>query len=174
MQRQAISLEARADRQNLDRATWKAARGKSRRPAVARLLGDLDARLEQLAGDNLAERAPLGRASRFTILDPKRRTIHAACFSDRVLQHAILNLAEPRFERMLVDGCYACRPGQGRACRRVGGPARLAGVSVLRSSRYRRLFSLYPARAAARSARPAFQGRRFPAPARDSGRRFAV
>lgn len=45
--------------------------------------------------------------------DPKRRQIHAACFPDRVLHHACMNLAEPRFERMLVDSTYACRPGKG-------------------------------------------------------------
>lgn len=113
MQRDAISLQDLAARDNLLLATWKAARGKRARPAVARFLGDLDARLEALGQDILAERAPLGRSRRFTIEDPKRRVITAACFADRVLHHAILNLAEPRFERMLVASCYACRPGKG-------------------------------------------------------------
>lgn len=113
MHRQAITLEALADRQNLALATWKAARGKTGRPAVARFLAHLEHHLDELADAILGERAPAGRASAFVIHDPKRRTIHAACFADRVLHHAILNLAEARFERMLVDGCYACRPGQG-------------------------------------------------------------
>lgn len=113
MQRDAVTLEALAARDNLLLATWKAARGKRERPAVARFLADLDARLDALAEDILAQRAPLGRCRRFTIHDPKRRVITAACFADRVLHHAILNLAEPRFERMLVDSSYACRPGKG-------------------------------------------------------------
>ncbi|MEF8758728.1 MAG: reverse transcriptase domain-containing protein [Candidatus Accumulibacter sp. UW25] len=113
MQRQAVTLEALAERSNLALATWKAARGKRQRPAVARFLIDLDRSLEQLAAAILDERAPLGRSSCFTIHDPKRRVIHAACFADRVLHHAILNRCEARFERMLVDGCYACRPGKG-------------------------------------------------------------
>jgi len=113
MQRQAITLAALAERNNLELATWKAARGKSSRPAVARFLGQLDENLDQLAADILAERSPQGRAVRFTIHDPKRRTIHAACFADRVLHHAILNLAESRLERMLVAGCHACRRGKG-------------------------------------------------------------
>ncbi|MCM8595754.1 RNA-directed DNA polymerase [Accumulibacter sp.] len=113
MQRQTITLEALAARDNLALATWKAAKGKSSRPAVARFLADLDRQLAALAEAILEERAPLGRATCFTIHDPKRRTIHAACFADRVLHHAILNLAEARFERMLVDGTYACRPGKG-------------------------------------------------------------
>lgn len=113
MQRDRIELLDLADRDNLFAAVWKAARGKRERPAVRRFLAEIDPRLDRLAGDILAERVPAGRMRRFTIHDPKRRVISAACFADRVLHHAILNLAEPRFERMLVEGCYACRPGRG-------------------------------------------------------------
>lgn len=113
MQRDAIGLEALAARDNLMLAVWKAARGKRERPAVARYLDGLDARLDELATSLVEQRAPLGHARRFTIHDPKRRTITAACFADRVLHHAILNLAEPRFERMLVASSFACRPGKG-------------------------------------------------------------
>lgn len=113
MQRDAITLDELADRDNLLQATWRSARGKRERPAVARFLRHLDARLNTLAQAILEEHAPLGRFRRFTIHDPKRRVITAACFADRVLHHAILNLAEPRFERMLVESSYACRPGKG-------------------------------------------------------------
>ena len=47
------------------------------------------------------------------IHDPKKRLIHAACFRDRVLQHAIMNRAEAVFERTLVPTSHACRPGLG-------------------------------------------------------------
>jgi RNA-directed DNA polymerase len=113
MKRLAIRLEDLAERSNLLLATWKAARGKAARPPVARFLAGLERNLDALAESILAEKAPLGRASRFVIHDPKRRVIHAACFADRVLHHAILNRAEARFETMLVDSSYACRPGKG-------------------------------------------------------------
>ncbi|ACV36362.1 RNA-directed DNA polymerase [Accumulibacter sp.] len=113
MKRLAIRLEEVAERSNLMLATWKAARGKRQRPAVARFLADLDGQLDHLAACILNGQAPQGQYTSFTIHDPKRRLIHAACFADRVLQHAILNLAEPRFEAMLVDSTYACRPGKG-------------------------------------------------------------
>ncbi|MER2555816.1 MAG: reverse transcriptase/maturase family protein, partial [Thauera sp.] len=113
MQRDAISLDDLARRDNLVLATWKAARGKHHRPAVARFLADLDPRLDALAADILEGRVPSGRFHRFVIHDPKRRVITAVCFADRVLHHAILNLATPRFERMLVDSSFACRPGKG-------------------------------------------------------------
>ena len=113
MKRLAIGLEALAERSNLELACWKAARGKTARPAVARFLAEREGRLEALAASILDGSAPQGRASRFVIHDPKRRVIHAACFADRVLHHAIFNLAEARFETMLVDSSYACRPGKG-------------------------------------------------------------
>jgi hypothetical protein len=113
MKRLAITLAALAARENLTLAAWKAARGKRERPAVARFIGGLDGALNRLSLDILCGRAPQGRFESFTIHDPKRRTIHAACFTDRVLHHAILNLAEPRFEKALVDSSYACRPGKG-------------------------------------------------------------
>lgn len=113
MQRDAISLEAIAQRDNLLLATWKAIRGKRQRPAVRQLLAQLEPRLAALACSIVEERAPLGHSRRFTIHDPKRRIITAACLDDRILHHAIMNLAEERFERMLVDGCFACRPGKG-------------------------------------------------------------
>lgn len=113
MRRLAVSLDALADRNNLVLATWKAARGKHDRPAVARFLVDLDSRLTALSRSILDGSAPQGRFREFVIHDPKRRTIHAACFADRVLHHAILNLTEPVFERALVDSSFACRPGKG-------------------------------------------------------------
>ncbi len=68
MQRESIRLEQIADHENLLRATWKAARGKQHRPAVARFLDDLNGRLKHLADAILQEHAPLGRCRRFVII----------------------------------------------------------------------------------------------------------
>ena len=113
MKRLRIALEDLAARPNLELAAWKAARGKRDKPAVARWLADLDPNLDQLGAAILDGRVPLAGIRRFAIRDPKPREISVHAFADRVLHHAILNLAEPRFERMLVDSCFACRPGRG-------------------------------------------------------------
>lgn len=113
MKRLLITLPQLAERQNLLLATWKAARGRQQRPVVARFLATLDRRLDSLAASILDQTAPQGRMRRFTIFDPKQREITAACFADRVLHHALLNLAEPRFEAALVASSFACRPGLG-------------------------------------------------------------
>jgi RNA-directed DNA polymerase len=113
MKRVHISLVDIASYDNLLRATWKAARGKQNRPEVRRFIADLDNSLQQLSTDILQGNAPYGRYRQFYIHDPKLRLIHAACFEDRVLQHAVMNLAEPVFERTLVPSTYACRPDKG-------------------------------------------------------------
>ena len=113
MKRQAISLEALAERHNLLLATWKSARGKHHRPAVAHWLANLERNLSDLAARIREGRAPVGGLRRFRILDPKPREISVHGFADRVLHHAIFNLAEERLERSLVDSSFACRPGKG-------------------------------------------------------------
>jgi retron-type reverse transcriptase len=113
MKRTRINLIEIAAMDNLMLAAWKAARGKRTRPDVAQFLSRLDRSLARLSRDILQGRVPYGRYRSFTIHDPKERLIHAACFEDRVLHHAIMNLAEPAFERALVPTTYACRPGLG-------------------------------------------------------------
>lgn len=113
MHRLAITLAQLADRANLALALYKAAHRKAQRPAVAAFVADADARLAELGRRIVAGEVPNGRARSFVIHDPKRRIITAACFADRVLHHAILNLAEPRLEQALVQSSYACRPGKG-------------------------------------------------------------
>lgn len=113
MKRLRIELAALAARDNLALACWKAARGKRQRPAVTTFLATLDEHLEELAQAILSGEAPSGKARRFVIHDPKRREISAACFADRVLHHAVMNLAEPRFEQALAASAHACRPGRG-------------------------------------------------------------
>ncbi|EIJ35889.1 reverse transcriptase/maturase family protein [Thiothrix nivea] len=113
MQRTRIDLADIADWHNLHLAVWKAARGKRQRPEVIRFTNRLDANLAKLADDILCGQVPHGRYREFHIHDPKERLIHAAYFEDRVLHHAIMNLAEPVFERCLVGSTYACRPEKG-------------------------------------------------------------
>ncbi len=121
MQRTRIDLVDLATADNLALAACKAARGKRQRPEVRRFFERFDESISRLRCDLLAAAVPYGEYRSFLIHDPKQRLIHAACFADRVLQHAIMNLAEPVFERTLVPSTYACRPGLGvhRAVRQV-------------------------------------------------------
>jgi len=113
MRRTRIDLATVAAIPNLAAATALAARGKRERPAVAAFLSDLEGNLGTLAERILAGRAPVGENRRFCIRDPKPRVIHAACFPDRVLHHAVMREAGPVLERAMTDTSFACRPGKG-------------------------------------------------------------
>jgi RNA-directed DNA polymerase len=71
MRRVGNQYEAIADRNNLQLAVWKAARGKRARPEVRDYLVELDDRLAELS-DGLRDGAfPVGRFQQFVIRDPK-------------------------------------------------------------------------------------------------------
>lgn len=113
MKRLRVELIELADRTNLTLALYKSARGRWQQPAVRRWLAAPDAHLDALALAILRGQAPSHQTREFSIRDPKRRTISAPCFADRVLHHAVMNVAEPRLEGSLVPSTYACRPGLG-------------------------------------------------------------
>jgi len=113
MKRIRISLEKIAEQANLTCALHKAARGKRHRDQVNRFLQQAGKNLNQLACDILEGRMPYGDFRSFIIHDPKKRTIHAACFEDRVFHHAVMNLAGPVLERTMLPTSFACRPGLG-------------------------------------------------------------
>lgn len=45
--------------------------------------------------------------------EPKERIVHAPHFADRVVHHAVVQIAGPHFERRFMDCSYACRVGKG-------------------------------------------------------------
>jgi len=113
VKRTRIELADIADRNNLLHALWLASRGKRHRSIVQKWLGDPESHIAALRSSILNQTAPLGRFRTFTIHDPKKRTIHAADFCDRVLHHAVMIHAGPVIDRSLVADSYACVPGRG-------------------------------------------------------------
>ncbi len=47
------------------------------------------------------------------IREPKKRSIEAPAYRDRIVQHAIHNMMSPYYERFFIPGSQACRPGKG-------------------------------------------------------------
>ncbi len=111
--RSAISLADVAAWDNLARAFWRAAKGKRQRPDVVAFASKLDTELACLRGQILAAELPAGAMEVFEIRDPKPRTIHAPCFSQRVLHHALMGLLGPVIERCLVADTFACIVNRG-------------------------------------------------------------
>jgi len=69
--------------------------------------------LERLAAEMRDGSYVQGEPRTFEIFDPKRRTISALPFRDRVAQHALCAVIEPIFDATLLPRAYACRKGKG-------------------------------------------------------------
>ena len=109
-----VRLEQIADPDNLREAFLRAARGKGHQQDVVAFRGRVDHELAALRLEILAGAVPLGRFTAFTIFEPKERRIHAPCFRERVLHHALIGPCEADFDRWLIDDTFACRRGKGR------------------------------------------------------------
>ena len=113
MKRTAIRLEDVASWPNLIQAVERAARGKRYRPEVIAFVDRLEPNLATLQAQILDGTVRVGDMSRFHIRDPKPRVIHAPCFRERVLHHALIAYVGPVLDRALVDDTFACRTGKG-------------------------------------------------------------
>lgn len=113
MRRSGVSLAEVASLENLTRAFWRAAQGKRERLDVVRFAAALDLELAGLGAAIRDGSVQVGEMHSFEIRDPKRRTIHAPCFRERVLHHALVAQIGPPLDRALVDDTFACRRGRG-------------------------------------------------------------
>lgn len=98
---------------NLASALQRAARGKRRRPDVARFLLDWEPRLIELRRQLRHGEYVPGAYRTFRIWEPKPRWISAAPFRDRVVHHSLTQIVEPIFERRFAPHSYASRAGFG-------------------------------------------------------------
>ncbi len=113
MKRSRVDLSAVADWHNLISAFGRAAAGCRGNPAAERFRDNLDANLQQLQQEILEGNVRVGEMTSFCIRDPKTRIIHAPCFRERVLHHALIAHVGPVLDRTLVDDTFACRKGKG-------------------------------------------------------------
>lgn len=98
---------------NLLLAAKEASRGKRFRREVLDFSADLEFNLlgiqERLASG-------LWRPGPYRVLEvrePKHRLVHAPCYPDRVVHHALVQIIKPFFERRFIADSYACRVGKG-------------------------------------------------------------
>ncbi len=106
-------FERVASLENLRLAAHAASRGKRGKPDVAAFLAEGDGALVALREQLLAGSYEPGGYRQFRVLDPKPRTISCAPFRDRVVHHAVCDLAMPLVERRFIGDSFACRKGMG-------------------------------------------------------------
>lgn len=106
-------IEQITDWDNLLLAYQKARSGKRDRAEVQVFAADLWLHLGNIQHHLLQGTYRMGEYRRFVVFEPKRREILAAPFSDRVVQHAILNIVHPIWNACMIEDTYACRQGKG-------------------------------------------------------------
>jgi retron-type reverse transcriptase len=99
---------------NLLDSALLAARGKKKRPDVARFLFELEPNLCELQRELESGIYLPGDYRSFWIHDPKARLISAAPFRDRVVHHALTRVLERVFEPRFVSSSFASRRGFGQ------------------------------------------------------------
>lgn len=101
------------DFQALHAAYRRARAGKRDRPEVQHFEQDLEGNLIQLQNELIWGTYRTGQYRTFEIFEPKARKVAALPFSDRVVQHSLVAVIEPLWERRFIADSYACRPGRG-------------------------------------------------------------
>jgi hypothetical protein len=99
--------------ENMLEAYRKARRGKQDRAAVQRFELERERNVLGLCRALRQGSYRPGVHTTFTILEPKRRLVAAAPFEDRVVQHALCNVAQPFLESSFIADTYACIAGRG-------------------------------------------------------------
>lgn len=91
----------------------KARKCKRYRPEVKQFENGREENLIRAVEDLEALTYTPGRYFIFKVWEPKERVIMALPFYDRVIQHMIVNIIEPLFEKRFIFHSYACRKGKG-------------------------------------------------------------
>ena len=106
-------LDAICTAKNAVKAYRKARKCKRYRPEVLKFEQNREMNLARAVADIRNQTYTAGRYYCFKVFEPKERLIMALPFYDRVVQHMIVNVIEPLFEKRFIFHSYACRKGKG-------------------------------------------------------------
>ena len=101
------------DYDNILRAFKNARRGKGKNLYVIKFEENLEENLKQIQTELINETWQPAPYKKFQIYDPKHRIIHAPVFRDRIVQHAIMQILEPIFDKRFIYDSYASRKKKG-------------------------------------------------------------
>lgn len=114
MKRHGNLYEQITSPENLHTAYLRARRGKSWRRSIRRFDKDVYGNLEKIRDDLVARRYRTSPYVVKTVMEPKKRDIYVLPFApDRIVQHALMAVVEPIWDRMFIDDSYCCRTGKG-------------------------------------------------------------
>lgn len=115
MKRHGNLFDKIVERVNLDLAYINARRNKSHQTQVQKVDENKDELLNKLQDSLINNTFTTSEYRTRTIYEPKERLISILPFyPDRIVQHAIVNILSPIWDRLFIDDSYACRVGKGQ------------------------------------------------------------
>jgi len=112
--------------ENLFRAWREFKKNKSKKPDVITFSLNLENNIFKLRDELVSGNWVCGGYKKFSIKDPKPRTIHKATVRDRVLYQAIYRILYPIFDKTFIFDSYSSRVGKGThaGIKRLNAPLR--------------------------------------------------
>lgn len=99
---------------NLREAYHRAKRGKTAKSAVKRFDRNPEGRLAKIQQSLVDHTFRTAEYYTKWVHEPKARLIYVLPFApDRIVQHALMNVIEPIWDKLLISDSYACRVGKG-------------------------------------------------------------
>jgi len=74
---------------------------------------NLETNLLRIQNELITGHYEVSKYNIFTIYEPKERIIKSLPFKDRIVQHALINIIEPIFEKVFIYNSFACRKKKG-------------------------------------------------------------
>lgn len=100
---------------NLYLAYTKARVGKSWQNTIKQFEKDITGNLKNIQADLINGSFRTSKYRTMQIHEPKHRTIYILPFNpDRIVQHAVMNVMEPVWDRRFIHDSYSCRKGKGQ------------------------------------------------------------
>lgn len=122
MRRYGNLFNAIINPENIYLAFCKARRGRRWQDTVKKIEQNLDGNLENIRKSLIERTFKTSMYREKTIYEPKKRVIYILPFyPDRIVQHTLMAVIAPIWDKMFIDDSYACREGKGmhQASRRV-------------------------------------------------------
>jgi retron-type reverse transcriptase len=102
------------DIENIRFAYQKAAQNKGSHLNVQKVKNNLEEKLEEIRLSLVNKTFTTSRYWEKVVYEPKQRTIYVLpFFPDRIVQHALMNLLEPIWDKLFIYNSCACRKGKG-------------------------------------------------------------
>lgn len=100
---------------NIELAYNRARKGKNWQSTVQKITNNKDELLLRLRESLINKTFTTSQYKTKTIFEPKKRTIYILPFyPDRIVQHAILNILSPIWDKLMIYDSYSCRVGKGQ------------------------------------------------------------